>query len=96
MSDQGQQAMALAMIYPKPEQGGRGKSSAAKTSAKRGGFSMHRVDVAREVLKSSYPKPEEGGKKANVPKFGKVLGEAKKALKQYLFPSNVYLMLVRS
>jgi hypothetical protein len=46
-----QQAMTLAMIYPEPEKGGRGKTSAAKTAAKRGGFSGDRVDVARTVLK---------------------------------------------
>jgi hypothetical protein len=32
--------MAVAMIYSEPEKGGRGKTSAAKTSAKIGGFSM--------------------------------------------------------
>lgn len=45
----GQKAMALAMLFPEPEKGGRGKVSAAKTSAKRGGFSMDRVDACRAV-----------------------------------------------
>ena len=47
----GQRAMAVAMIYPDPEKGGRGKKSGAKTSDLVGGFSMDFVDKARTVLK---------------------------------------------
>ena len=54
----GQQAMALAMMYPEPEKGGRGKKSEAKTSQKLGGFSAARLDQARAVLRWSRTKAE--------------------------------------
>jgi hypothetical protein len=41
------------MIYPEPEKGGRGKKSAATTSAKIGGSSMDLIDDARAVV--PYP-----------------------------------------
>ena len=44
----GQQAMALAMIYPDPEKGGRGKNSKLKLP-----FSLMRLSQARSVLRSS-------------------------------------------
>lgn len=50
----GQQAMALAMIYPEPAKGGRGKKSEANTAAKRGGFSQDRLDAARAVLRNDH------------------------------------------
>ena len=46
----GQRAMAVAMIYPERQKGGRGKTSQAKTSAKIGGFSMDLIDKGRAVL----------------------------------------------
>ena len=51
--NKGQQAIALAMIYPEPGKGGRGKTSEANTAAKRGGFSADRLSDARSVLKHS-------------------------------------------
>ena len=53
-----QQAMALAMIYPDPEKGGRGKKSEANTAAKRGGFSDDRLQKARSILRASRPLAE--------------------------------------
>lgn len=46
----GQRAMAVAMIYPDADKGGRGKKSPAQTSAKSGGFSMDMIDRARTVF----------------------------------------------
>jgi hypothetical protein len=48
----GQQAMALAMIYPEPERG-RGKQDAAKKGAETASFSYWRVREARSVLRHS-------------------------------------------
>jgi hypothetical protein len=45
----GQKAMALAMLYPDPEKGGRGKKSVAT----RHGFSKDRLSDARSVLAHS-------------------------------------------
>lgn len=45
--------MGVVLLYPKPEKGERDKKSAAYISAKRGGFSMDRIDAARKVL--DYP-----------------------------------------
>jgi hypothetical protein len=42
--------MGVVLLYPKPEKGERDKKSAAYISAKRGGFSMDRIDAARKVL----------------------------------------------
>lgn len=52
----GQQAMALAMIYPEPETGGRGKKSqrVEETST----FSTKRLQQARSVLAFSKPMAE--------------------------------------
>lgn len=50
----GQQAMALAMIYPEPERG-RGKKDEAKKEAESASFSYRRVKVARQVLRFSRP-----------------------------------------
>ena len=49
----GQQAMALAMIYPDPEKGGRAKKSNAINSAVSAGFSSRRLNAARSVLRQS-------------------------------------------
>jgi hypothetical protein len=46
----GQQAMALALIYPESEKGGRGKKGVANSAAKLGGFSRDRVDQARKIV----------------------------------------------
>lgn len=46
----GQEAMALAMIYPEPGERGRGKKSAAIKSAETSGFSGRRLNQARSVL----------------------------------------------
>lgn len=47
----GQKALALALIYPETEKGGRGRKSVAKTSAISGGFSMDMVDRARQIIR---------------------------------------------
>lgn len=49
----GQQAMALAMMYPEPEKGGRGKKSAAENLLKISKFKRDRLDRARSVLHHS-------------------------------------------
>jgi hypothetical protein len=54
----GQQAMALAMIYPEKDKGGRGKKSEALNSAETSGFSTRRLNCARSVLKFSRPMAE--------------------------------------
>jgi hypothetical protein len=46
----GQQAMLLAMIYPEPEKGGRGKKSVGTKAAEASGFSARRLEQARSVL----------------------------------------------
>ena len=46
----GQKAMAMALIYPKTEKGGRGKKSEALNSAETAGFSTRRLNEARSVL----------------------------------------------
>jgi hypothetical protein len=48
----GQQAMALAMIYPEPERG-RGKKDAAKKEVESVSFSYSRVKQTRSVLRTS-------------------------------------------
>jgi len=52
----GQQAMALAMIYPEAEKGGRGKKS--ERAAETVGFSATRLRQARSVLRFSRPMAE--------------------------------------
>jgi hypothetical protein len=49
----GQQAMALAMIYPEPEKGGRGKKSQALNCAESSGFSGRLLEQARTILRHS-------------------------------------------
>jgi hypothetical protein len=46
----GQQAMALAKIYPEAEKGGRGKNVASRKAAETSGFSARRLAQARSVL----------------------------------------------
>src|SRR5712692_6401115 len=41
----------LAMLYPEPEKGGRGKKSEAIKSAESAGFSSRRLNVAREIVR---------------------------------------------
>lgn len=53
--------MRLALLYPEPSKGGRGKKSLANTSAKRGGLSMDRIDNARAVLAYSREFGRGGG-----------------------------------
>jgi hypothetical protein len=48
----GQQAIALAMIYPEPERG-RGKKDEAKKVLETRGFSRQRLEQARAVLHHS-------------------------------------------
>jgi hypothetical protein len=45
--------MALAMLYPEPEKGGRGKRSEARNRAEVAGFSGRRVQEACSVLRHS-------------------------------------------
>ena len=54
----GQQAMVLAMIYPEPEPGGRGKNVAARKTQETLGFSGERLRQARQVLAFSRPLAE--------------------------------------
>jgi hypothetical protein len=49
----GQQAMALAMMYPNPEKGGRGKNVEARKAQVSWGFSAERVRQARSVFRHS-------------------------------------------
>jgi hypothetical protein len=49
----GQQAMALAMVYPEPEKGGRGKNIAARKTQETLGFTSERLRQARKVLRTS-------------------------------------------
>lgn len=46
---EGQQAMAMAMIYPEPAKGGKGPL------LNKGGFSLARLSQARSVLRYSPP-----------------------------------------
>lgn len=48
---EGQQAMALAMIYPDAEKGGRGKKSEGGKAAESAGFSNRRLREARSILR---------------------------------------------
>lgn len=47
--DKGQQAIAIAMLYPEPEKGGRGKT--AQISKETLGFSTMRLSQARTILR---------------------------------------------
>jgi hypothetical protein len=49
----GQQAMALAMIYPDAEKGGRGKKSEARNLEETSKFTYRRLNQARSVLRHS-------------------------------------------
>ncbi len=49
----GEKAMAIAMLFPEPEKGGRGKKSAAIKSVETTGFSRSRLDQARAVYRYS-------------------------------------------
>lgn len=51
----GQRAMAVAMLYPDPGKGGRGKKSSTGNLLVSGGFSRQRLDQARSVLRYSEP-----------------------------------------
>lgn len=49
----GQKAIGLAMIYPGPEKGGRGKKSDGTKLAESAGFSQRRLNDARTILRHS-------------------------------------------
>jgi len=49
----GQRAMALAILFPEPEKGGRGHHGAAKEAKKLGGFSDERLRQARLILRTA-------------------------------------------
>jgi ParB-like chromosome segregation protein Spo0J len=49
----GQQAMAIAMAYPEPEKGGRGKNAASRKARETAGFSHDRLQQARAILRHS-------------------------------------------
>lgn len=49
----GQQAMALAMIYPEPARG-RGKTDLGKKGAESASFSYRRIAQARQILRSDH------------------------------------------
>ena len=65
----GQQAMAVAMIYPKPEKGGRGKRSQIReslTKAQENRLSQARTETGLRAMAVAmiYPEPKPGrGKK---------------------------------
>lgn len=64
----GQQAMALAMIYPDPERG-RGKKDESRKQTESGSFSYTRVKQARQVYRHSAKLAEavlKGHNSANV------------------------------
>jgi hypothetical protein len=50
--------MALAMIYPEPEKGGRGKNVESRKAAETSGFSARRLAQARSVFHFSRPMAE--------------------------------------
>jgi ParB-like nuclease domain len=54
----GQQAMAMGMMYPESEKGGRGKKGAATNPVLSTGFSRTRLEQARAVLRHSRPLAE--------------------------------------
>ena len=45
--------MAVAMLYPEPEKGGRGKKGNGTKAAETAGFSYRRLAEARSVLRHS-------------------------------------------
>lgn len=49
----GQMAMGIALLYPEPEKGGRGKNMSARKAQISGGFSSERLRQARTVLRHS-------------------------------------------
>jgi hypothetical protein len=49
----GQQAIALALMFPESEKGGRGKKSDAVKAIETTGFSRSRLDQARTILRHS-------------------------------------------
>jgi hypothetical protein len=49
----GKKAMLLAMIYPEPEKGGRGKKSEARKLQETCGFSRESLDSARYILRNN-------------------------------------------
>lgn len=51
-------AVALAMLYPEPEKGDRGKNAAARKVVETTGFSPARLTQARSVLAFSRPMAE--------------------------------------
>jgi hypothetical protein len=51
--NKGQHAMLLAMLFPEPETGGRGKNVAARKAVLNTGFSVERLKQARSVLHHS-------------------------------------------
>jgi hypothetical protein len=51
----GQRAMRLALLYPEPEKGGRGKKRAAGNGTETLQFSKQRLSQARAVLAYSRP-----------------------------------------
>lgn len=71
----GQKAMALAMIYPDPDERGRGKKSAAIKSAEASGFTSRRLNQAREVLRYSRPMAE--GVRDGTPTLDEALAKVK-------------------
>jgi hypothetical protein len=76
----GQQAMLLAMIYPEPEKGGRGRKSAAINCAETSQFSRRRLEQARSVLAFSRPMAEDVV--SGVRKLDAALGEVEAARSQ--------------
>ena len=89
----GQKAMALAMIYPDPDERGRGKKSAAIKSAEASGFTSRRLNQAREVLRYSRPMAE--GVRDGTPTLDEALAKVKQE-QQFQQSDEVRKVLVSS
>ncbi len=61
--------MALAMIYPEPEKGGRGKKSEAKNLTDSGRVSIQRITEARFILRHT---PDNAAKAAKLSEIGQL------------------------
>ena len=57
MMTKGQQAIAVAMVYPETAVGGKGKKAAGTKAAESAGFSYRRLEDARIILKHTPDLP---------------------------------------
>jgi hypothetical protein len=49
--------MGIALLYPEPEKGGRGKKAAAAKALETSGFSQNRLKDARPCTRAGRPAP---------------------------------------